>query len=129
MKVEMVPGIGPTLPDPLKSVDDLERLNWMVDVRKELDYVYQAITLTRTSLEGKVPLIGFTGAPWTLMAYMIEGGGSKTHSKAKAWLYTQPDASHRLLNLLTDAVSKHLIYQVISGAQLLQVKQKINVIF
>ena len=71
------------------------------DVKQELKYVFDALTLTRHKLEGKVPLIGFTGAPWTLMTYMIEGGGSKTQSKAKKWLYQHPEASHKLLKILT----------------------------
>merc|ERR1711872_908436 len=69
----------------------------------------------------QVPLIGFTGAPWTLMAYMIEGGGSKTQSKAKKWLYQHPEASHELLGLLTVVCVDYLVEQVRAGAQLLQV--------
>ncbi|CAH8467124.1 unnamed protein product [Dicrocoelium dendriticum] len=117
----MLPGVGPKFTKPLNSVEDLDRLNWSVDVRKELSYVYEAITLTRHRLEGKVPLIGFSGAPWTLMSYMIEGAGSATQSKAKRWLYVQPDASHRLLSLLADTVTSHLVYQAVAGAQLLQI--------
>lgn len=86
-----------------------------------LKYVYDAITLTRHKLEGKVPLIGFTGAPWTLMSYMIEGGGSKTQSKAKKWLYQHPEASHKLLTLLTQVCVEYLVEQVRAGAQMLQV--------
>lgn len=63
MEVQMVPGKGPTFPDPLKDPEDLQRLKTKVDVKKELDYVFKAITLTRHKIEGKVPLIGFSGAP------------------------------------------------------------------
>ncbi|XP_009696272.1 PREDICTED: uroporphyrinogen decarboxylase, partial [Cariama cristata] len=87
MEVVMVPGKGPTFTEPLKEVEDLLKLRQKVDVTAELGYVFEAITLTRHSLEGRVPLIGFSGAPWTLMSYMIEGGGSTTMSKAKSWLY------------------------------------------
>ncbi|VDP91138.1 unnamed protein product [Echinostoma caproni] len=121
MEVQMLPGVGPKLTHPLNSVEDLERLNWNVDVRKELSYVYESVTLTRNELKGKVPLIGFVGAPWTLMSYMIEGGGSPTQSKAKRWLYTEPKASHRLLTLLKDTCVSHLVEQAVAGAQLLQV--------
>ncbi|XP_062375728.1 uroporphyrinogen decarboxylase [Sardina pilchardus] len=121
MDVQMVPGKGPTFPDPLKEPDDLQVLRSKVDVPAELGYVFKAITLTRHRLEGKVPLIGFTGAPWTLMAYMIEGGGSTTHSKAKRWLYRHPEASHRLLKQLTDVIVEYLVGQVAAGAQALQV--------
>ncbi|CAH8652010.1 unnamed protein product [Schistosoma intercalatum] len=121
MEVKMQPGVGPKFTEPLNSVNDLDRLNAQVDVRKELDYVYKSITLTRHRLEGKVPLIGFAGAPWTLMSYMIEGGSSNTYSKAKKWLYTEPQSSQRLLSLLTQIIVEHLIQQFLSGAQLLQV--------
>ncbi|XP_066548407.1 uroporphyrinogen decarboxylase [Amia ocellicauda] len=121
MDVQMVPGKGPTFPEPLKEPEDLLRLRTTVDVSAELGYVFKAITLTRHKLEGKVPLIGFTGAPWTLMTYMIEGGGSNTMSKAKRWLYRHPEASHRLLVQLTDVIVEYLLGQVAAGAQALQV--------
>lgn len=121
MKVEMKPGVGPFFPDPLESPKDVEKLNFNADIKTELKYVYDAITLTRNSLEGKVPLIGFAGAPWTLFAYMIEGGTSKTMSKAKKWLYQWPEKSKILLNVIADAVTKHLINQAKAGAQVLQV--------
>ncbi|XP_010226429.1 PREDICTED: uroporphyrinogen decarboxylase [Tinamus guttatus] len=120
MDVVMTPGKGPTFPEPLKEVEDLLKLRQKVDVTAELGYVFQAITLTRHSLEGKVPLIGFSGAPWTLMSYMIEGGGSTTMAKAKSWLYRHPDASHRLLRLLTNIIIDYLVGQVAAGAQALQ---------
>jgi len=120
MKVEMKPGVGPVFDKPLSDPKDLDTLI-VPDVKIALKYVYDAITLTRHNLEGKVPLIGFTGAPWTLMAYMIEGGGSKTYSKAKRWLYQYPEASRRLLDMLTNVCVEYLVEQVRAGAQLLQV--------
>ncbi|XP_010145183.1 PREDICTED: uroporphyrinogen decarboxylase, partial [Eurypyga helias] len=99
MEVVMVPGKGPTFTEPLKEVEDLLKLRQKVDVTAELGYVFQAITLTRHCLEGRVPLIGFSGAPWTLMSYMIEGGGSTTMAKAKSWLYRHPEASAALPTL------------------------------
>jgi uroporphyrinogen-III decarboxylase len=81
MLVEMKPGVGPSFDKPLSGPDDLKTLV-IPDVRVALKFVFDAITLTRHKLDGKVPLIGFTGAPWTLMSYMIEGGGSKTLAKA-----------------------------------------------
>ncbi|XP_071444107.1 uroporphyrinogen decarboxylase isoform X2 [Hetaerina americana] len=121
MVVEMKPGVGPVLPEPLSSPSDIEKLKFPVDVKEKLGYVFEGITLTRHKLEGKVPLIGFSGAPWTLMCYMIEGGGSKTMSKAKNWLYQHPNSSHELLKILTDVTVDYLVEQVIAGAQLLQV--------
>ncbi|XP_035699081.1 uroporphyrinogen decarboxylase-like isoform X2 [Branchiostoma floridae] len=121
MTVEMIPGKGPSFPEPLKLPEDLSKLDKDVDVNKTLGYVFDAITLTRHKLEGKVPLIGFSGAPWTLMCYMIEGGGSESMSKPKQWLYKYEEASHQLLNILTKVIIDYLVGQVIAGAQLLQV--------
>lgn len=120
MVVEMKPGVGPVLPTPLSVPDDLEKLKFPCDVYKELGYVFEAVTLTRHKLDGKVPLIGFAGAPWTLMSYMIEGGGSKTMSMSKGWLYKYPEASHKLLKILTEVVVDFLVGKVKAGAQLLQ---------
>ncbi|KAA3674571.1 uroporphyrinogen decarboxylase, partial [Paragonimus westermani] len=121
LEVQMLPGVGPKFPKPVDRVEDLSRLNWSVNVLYELSYVYEVISLTRHRLNGKVPLTDFTGAPWTLMSYVIKGSGSDTHSKAKRWLYTEPDASRRLLHLLTETVITHLVQQTVTGAQLLQV--------
>ncbi|CAD7089346.1 unnamed protein product [Hermetia illucens] len=120
MTVEMHPGVGPVFPEPLKSPDDLKLLNTSDPVGR-LTYVGDAITMMRHLLDGKVPLYGFTGAPWTLMGYMIEGGGSKTMSKAKSWLTEFPDESRTLLQLLTNTIVDYLEMQVVAGAQMLQV--------
>ena len=125
MEVTMKPGTGPVLPAPLDTPEDLKRLDWSADVASCLKYVYDSVKLTRHRLEGRVPLIGFAGAPWTLMTYMIEGGGSKTFAKSKRWLYVYPKDSHRLLDLLTRVIIDHLVEQVLAGAQLLQVKNHI----
>ncbi|KAG2233911.1 uroporphyrinogen decarboxylase [Thamnidium elegans] len=121
LEVLMVAGKGPVFTAPLDTPADLVRLTENVDVEKELGYVYQAITLTRHRLEGRVPLFGFIGAPWTLMAYMIEGGGSKTLAKAKSWLWKHPKESHALLQRITDIAIEFLVGQVRAGAQMLQV--------
>ncbi|KAG8536281.1 hypothetical protein GDO81_026721, partial [Engystomops pustulosus] len=117
MEIRMEPGRGPVFPEPLKGPEDLQKLKVTVDVSQELGYVFQAITLTRHKIAGQVPLIGFTGAPWTLMTYMIEGGGSNTMSKAKRWLYQDPGASRQLLQQLTDVIVDYLVGQVAAGAQ------------
>ena len=117
----MQPGKGPVMPHPISTPDDMNRLDWNVNVEFKLKYVYDAITLTRHKLEGKCPLIGFAGAPWTLMNYMIEGGSSTTSSKSKKWLYCNKEASHEFLTKLTTVVCKFLLEQVKAGAQLLQV--------
>lgn len=120
MTVEMHPGVGPVFPNPLQDVSEIDGLKEEGAVSR-LTYVGDAITLTRHKIDGKVPLIGFTGAPFTLMGYMIEGGGSKTMSKTKEWLQTYPKDVHRLLSLLTRVIIDYLVMQVESGAQLLQV--------
>lgn len=120
LTVEMRPGVGPVLPEPLANPSDMSRLK-RPDVEKDLGYVGEAITLTRHALEGKVPLIGFTGAPWTLMGYMIQGGGSSTMAQARSWLYRYPEKSIELLQLITDIVVDYLVMQVKAGAQALQV--------
>lgn len=120
MVVEMQPGLGPVFPEPLITPSDLSKLTIEGAVSR-LTYVGDAITMMRHKLEGKVPLIGFTGAPWTLMGYMIEGGGSKTMSKAKAWLSDYPEESKKLLETLTSVIVDYFVMQVKAGAQMLQV--------
>lgn len=121
MEVQMVPQQGPVFPSPLNSPSDIKKLRFDVDICEELKYVLDAITLTRTKIGGKVPLLGFAGAPWTLMSYMIEGGGSKTMAKSKAWLYKYPEESKSLLEKLSDIVAEYLAQQIKAGAQMVQV--------
>ncbi|EWC48067.1 uroporphyrinogen decarboxylase [Drechslerella stenobrocha 248] len=121
MTVEMIEHKGPSFPDPLRVPSDLEKLKTEVDVKKELGYVFQAITRTRRELNGLVPLIGFSGAPWTLMSYMIEGGGSKFFIHAKTWVFRYPEESKRLLQMITDVVVDYCAEQVVAGAQLIQI--------
>jgi uroporphyrinogen decarboxylase len=117
LSIQMQPGKGPTFDHPLNTPDDIERLNTKFDVRKELGYVFDAITLTRKELNGRVPLFGFVGAPWTLMGYMIEGAGSKTYTKSKSFLYKYPEESKELLQNITDICIEFLAEQVMAGAQ------------
>lgn len=117
MVVEMLPGKGPSFPEPLNEPKDMERLKKKVDVDRELGYVFEAIKLTRKELNGEVPLIGFCGAPWTLMAYMIEGGGSRTFEKAKRWLFQHRERSMELLERIADVCIDFLVGQVLAGAQ------------
>lgn len=125
LDVVMVPGKGPHFPEPLDSPAGLERVAGVgraaPDTRKELGYVYDAISMTRRVLDGRVPLIGFAGAPWTLVAYMIEGGGSKQFAKSKSWLYAHSEDVHTLLAATTEVVIEHLDAQAEAGAQVLQV--------
>lgn len=115
MEVLMTP--GPSFPEPLETPADISKLNKVVDVDKELGYVFKAITQTRMALAGEVPLIGFCGAPWTLFAYMIEGGGSKTFQKVKTWIFKYPEESKALLMRIADVCVDFLVGQVKAGAQ------------
>ncbi|KAE9404461.1 uroporphyrinogen decarboxylase [Gymnopus androsaceus JB14] len=105
MEVLMNP--GPSFPDPLVTPADVAKLREKVDVDKELGYVFKAITQTRIGLKGEVPLIGFCGAPWTLFAYMIEGGGSKTFTKAKTWLFKYPGRLLQVFDSWAGELSPH----------------------
>lgn len=116
---EMVEKKGPHFPKTVESAKDLERLR--VGAPEELDYVYKAIALTKKELDGRVPLIGFAGAPWTIFSYMIEGGGSKTFSKARKMLYTEPELSDKLLDMITETTIGYLKQQIKAGADMLQV--------
>ena len=97
----MEEGKGPSLPKVIKTQKDIDAL--ITDGAEEsLKYVYDALSLTKKELNGRVPLIGFAGAPWTILCYMVEGKGSKTWDKAKQFAYTQPALAHQLLQKITD---------------------------
>lgn len=119
MEVQMVEGKGPFLPEPVKQYSDIDRL-CVPDVNEKLGYVFDALSLTRKTLNGRVPLIGFAGAPWTLLCYIVEGKGSKTFDQAKAFCFTQPEAAHRLLQMLTDTTVAYLKGQARAGADIVQ---------
>ena len=116
---EMEENKGPVFPKKISSPKDLSGLH--VADAGELQYVLDAITLTKKELNGKVPLIGFAGAPWTIFSYMIEGKGSKTFSAAKKMLYTQPEFSHQLLEMITQSTINYLRGQVKAGADVIQI--------
>ncbi len=119
LEVQMVEGKGPFLPDPVKQYRDLERLR-IPDVEESLGYVFDALALTKKTLAGRVPLIGFAGAPWTLLCYMVQGKGSKTFDEAKAFCFTQPETAHRLLQMITDTTIAYLKAQAKAGADVVQ---------
>jgi uroporphyrinogen decarboxylase len=120
-EVDMVPGTGPSLPRPLRTVEDIQRLDTSVPVDDALSYVYDAIAVTRHALGGRVPLIGFCGGPWTLFAYMVDGGGSRTFQHSKSFLYQHPEEAKHVLQTITDACVAFLVGQARAGAQMLQV--------
>ena len=120
VEVQLKPDFGPYLPNPIRTVEQVENLK-ITPAEEQLSYVYDALKLTRKTLDGRVPLIGFAGAPWTLFCYLVEGQGSKTFSTAKSFLFSQPKAAHKLLELMTEQTIRYLHNQVKAGAQALQV--------
>ena len=117
---DFVKGEGPSIEHPVRRAADVDRLR-RFDPRDELGYVFETIRLLRKELAGKVPLIGFAGAPFTLAAYAIEGGPSTNYLHTKTFMYTQPEAWHRLCERLASTVVDFLLAQVEAGAQALQV--------
>ena len=117
LKYEMIEKRGPLFPKTIETEKDVDQL---ISDPEALHYVTDAIKLTKKELNGRVPLIGFAGAPWTIFAYMIEGSGSKTFSKARKMLYTNPNLSHKLLEKITDTTIKYLKEQIKAGADLVQ---------
>lgn len=117
---EMQEKKGPYFPKTIATEQDLAGLR-VADAETDLGYVLEALRITKKGLNGRVPLIGFAGAPFTIFCYMVEGSGSKTFSKARKMLYTQPKLSHQLLQMITDSTIAYLKAQVKAGADLLQV--------
>ncbi|MGH8077230.1 MAG: uroporphyrinogen decarboxylase [Lysobacter sp.] len=113
-------GEGPKFERPIRSTADIDRLA-VPDMETDLRYVMDAVRTIRRELDNSVPLIGFSGSPWTLACYMVEGGGSDNYSKVKALALNDPKAMHKLLEVTTDAVIAYLSAQHQAGAQALQV--------
>ena len=120
LEVQLVENKGPFLPKTIVTQKDIEELV-TGNVDESLGYVMNALSLTKKELNGKVPLIGFAGAPWTILCYMIEGKGSKTWDKAKQFAYTQPQLAHQLLQKITTVTIQYLKAQVKAGADTVQV--------
>lgn len=120
LTVTLEEGRGPLLPKVIATEADVDALN-TADAAHHLKYVLDALTLTKKELNGRVPLIGFAGAPWTILCYMVEGKGSKTWDKAKQFAYTQPAIAHKLLQKITDITIDYLKAQVRAGADTVQV--------
>ncbi len=113
-------GEGPRFRKTVRSEADLAGLN-SIRAEDDLGYVMRAVSTIRRELNGSVPLIGFSGSPWTLATYMVEGGSSKDFAHIKTMAYDQPELMHHLLSLLADAVADYLTAQVEAGAQALQI--------
>ncbi len=113
-------GEGPVFAHPLRTKADIEKIG-IPDPERELAYVMEAIRMVGAALNGRVPLIGFAGSPWTLASYMIEGRGSKIFAKVKGMLYSEPLLLHRLLDKITRSVTSYLNAQIAAGAQAVQI--------
>jgi uroporphyrinogen decarboxylase len=119
MELSVDEGVGPRFHAPLRSPADFDALR-EVEPERDLGYMLEALSLARRELEGRVPLIGFAGAPWTLASYMVEGGGSKSFARAKRLLVEDEPRAHALLGRLAEVVGRFLQAQVRAGAQVVQ---------
>ena len=117
---EIIEKKGPLFENPIQSPGDIDKLISGADTLDKLSYVFDSIQTSKKKIDNRVPLIGFSGAPWTLFAYMIEGSGSKTFAKARRFLYEHPQASHRLLGLITETIITYLKEKVRLGCDVIQ---------
>ena len=115
-----VEGEGPKFHEPIRRSADIAKLS-VPDPELELGYVCDAVRLIHKTINGRVPLIGFSGSPWTLACYMVEGGSSRDFRKVKGLLYEQPQLMHQLLSKLTRAVTDYLNAQISAGAEVVMV--------
>lgn len=120
MDLEIIESKGPVFDKPLRSAADIEKLD-TENVVERLEYVMQAIKMTKEKLAGRVPLIGFSGAPWTLATYMVEGKGSKSFEIVKSLIYREPATAHKLLQILADSVVEYLNAKIRAGADAVQI--------
>ncbi len=120
VEVQMIAGKGPYLPKTMQTKEDIDNLR-VKDAEFDLQYVYDAIRLTKQELAGRVPLIGFAGAPFTIFCYMVEGEGSKTFSKAKSLCFAEPALAKSLLSKITDVTIAYLLKKIEAGADAIQV--------
>lgn len=120
IEVEMKESVGPFLPNPIRSMKDVEQVR-IPDIQEHLGYVMDAIRLTKQMLNNEVPLIGFAGSPWTIFCYAVEGKGSKSFDTAKGFCFSQPEAAHKLLQKITDTTIAYLIEKVKAGCNAIQI--------
>jgi uroporphyrinogen decarboxylase len=120
IEVQMKPGLGPWLPNPVRTSADVEKVI-VPDVHETLGYVMDAIKMTKKELNDEVPLIGFAGSPWTILCYAVQGQGSKNFDIAKKFCFTNPQAAHTLLQKITDTTIAYLKAKVEAGVDAVQV--------
>jgi uroporphyrinogen decarboxylase len=120
MRLEMVESKGPVFDDPIRKVSDIDNLKIEGAVER-LEYVMKAVEMTKEKLNSRVPLIGFSGSPWTLACYMVEGKGSKNFDVIKSFIYNEPQAAHRLLQILAETVVEYLNAKIAAGCDAVQI--------
>ncbi len=120
MRLEVIESKGPIFDNPIRSAEQINALN-TEGVTERLSYVMEAIKLTKEKLNNRVPLIGFSGAPWTLACYMVEGKGSKNFDVIKSFVYNEPEAAHDLLQVLADLVIDYLNAKIRAGCDAVQI--------
>lgn len=120
MQLEMHEGKGPIFSKPIRNDDDANQLR-SIDPTKDLKYVLDAVSLTKKELNSRVPLIGFSGSPWTLLTYMVEGRGSKNFAEVKKLIYNNPVLAHKILNKLSDVIADYLSAKIESGCNAVQI--------
>ncbi|NJW52061.1 uroporphyrinogen decarboxylase [Salinimicrobium oceani] len=120
IEVQMKPGLGPWLPNPVRTSADVEKVI-VPDVHETLGYVMEAIKMTKKELNDEVPLIGFAGSPWTILCYAVQGQGSKNFDIAKKFCFTNPQAAHTLLQKITDTTIAYLNAKVEAGVDAVQI--------
>lgn len=118
--LEMHEGMGPIFHNPVRD-EESARILKKIEPEKDLRYVLDAVALTKKELDGRVPLIGFSGSPWTLLTYMVEGKGSKNFAYVKRLIYSNPKLAHKLLAQITDAVAEYLSAKIEAGADAVQI--------
>ena len=119
IEVEMRDGIGPYIPQPINSKAALDQVT-LPDVEEHLGYVFEAVRMTKSGLNDRVPLIGFAGAPWTLLCYAVQGQGSKNFDRAKAFCFQEPEMAKELLQRITTTTIAYLREKVKAGADVIQ---------
>lgn len=118
--LEFAKGEGPVIHNPVRTLADVKKLK-PIDTEKSIGYLLKAIKIVLKELNGAVPLIGFTGAPFTLASYIIEGGGSRNYEHAKAMMFSEPEVWHKLMDHLADVVINYLNAQIDAGVQVVQI--------
>lgn len=120
IEVEMKPGVGPWLPNPVRTMEDVHKVT-VPDIEETLGYVLEAVKMTKKELNDEVPLIGFAGSPWTILCYAVQGQGSKNFDVAKKFCFTNPQAAHLLLQKITDTTICYLKAKVEAGVDAVQI--------